>query len=74
MRTSKSEPKRARRRRDLERMKDRAERAFGKICKDQIWRERTRRLANHMAHCRKSCCNRPRKHHGPTFQERKNEA
>ena len=59
------EPKRARRRRDLARMKARVRR---------VWREgaASEKYANHMAWCARACCANPRRFYGElTMQERR---
>lgn len=66
------EKKRARRRRDLLRMKAKAVRIYGRFDYSGFDKQRHAKLANHMAHCSKCCCGNPRMWFGePTMQERK---
>jgi hypothetical protein len=76
------EPKRARRIRDRQRMKARA-RSIAKHVWEfgpnrhsrnveayERWLKSCEKLAEHLAHCHKQCCNRRRHTDGPTMQER----
>ncbi len=74
---------RERRRRDKQRMKAKARRIFARTYSMgglEFWRsaeDRERwladcqKLADHLAHCRRRCCNRARDWEGPTWQERR---
>lgn len=75
--------KRARRRADLERMKRRAVRLYGRyeLINPRYWADgvepdvrRHEKLANHMAACSGPCCGNPRRWFGEkTMQERRAE-
>ncbi|HET8636926.1 MAG TPA: hypothetical protein VFL96_08750 [Acidobacteriaceae bacterium] len=66
------EEKRARRRRDLLRMKAKAIRVYGRWDIPGFDPKRHAKLANHMAHCSGSCCGNPRrKWKELTMQERR---
>lgn len=66
------EKKRARRRRDLLRMKAKAVRIYSRFDLPGWDRQRHAKLANHMAACSGYCCGNPRKWFGElTMQERK---
>ena len=66
------EPKRARRRRDLDRMKAKAVR-IAKLYR--LPASSFVPLANHLAHCSRWCCGNPRRLYGDrTMQERRFEA
>lgn len=59
-----SEPKRARRRRDLDRMKAKARRVYPDVPKAPHW-------ADYLAVCSCYVCNPHRRFHGLTIQERR---
>jgi hypothetical protein len=63
------ESKRAQRRHHLIRMKAKARRVFA-CYRNEMDLKHFERLANHLAHCRKPCCNRPRRYEGVTLQEK----
>jgi hypothetical protein len=72
--------KRGLRRHHCARMKVKARRVFATYLSD-LWEteedreqylQRCERLGDHIAHCGKPCCNRPRKYEGRTRQERQN--
>lgn len=75
------EPRRARRIRDKQNMKAKARRLFGWVLRDPyLWKSRTEyeahlhrceKLADHLAHCSKPCCNKRRFWDGPTIQEKR---
>lgn len=68
------EPRRARRIRDKVNAKAHA-RWVAKYIWGQCpeWQRRAERLADHLAHCNKRCCNRPRRWEGPTVQEKRHD-
>jgi len=69
------EPSRARRIRDKQRMKAKARRIWKHIAdlypvgKRQAYLKANEKLADHLAHCNRWCCNKRRKHEGPPIQE-----
>lgn|SRR5262245_4767890 len=66
------EPRRARRIRDKQRMKAHAHWVAKHIWdQEPEWRRLAEKLADHLAHCKKPCCNRRRHYEGPTMQERR---
>lgn len=70
---------RSHRRHHQRRMKQKARRVFAHSMSG-LWQteedreqflQRCEHLANHLAHCSKRCCNKPRKWEGITLQERR---
>ncbi len=70
------EPKRARRRAAMQRLKARtrwiAKNFWGyRVHQDEEWLARCERLTNHLAHCSGPCCGHRRFWEGPTIQEKR---
>ncbi len=70
LRNENPEPKRARRIRAVERAKAHARWVAKHIwAQNPEWQKRAEKIADHLAHCRKPCCNNRRRYEGPTIQE-----